>query len=150
MWVATHRWKLERTALVKKGPNISLEIANRSSSEENDFRKVSGIVLIDTGSYRTGFNEVILGEIRARESGKTDVRVVGRDKEERPLMTCYIRFVDHDDNSSATWKSNCEIEVISLPRAHGGFGILGRDLLYCSKLTYDGTTGEVELALSEK
>ena len=150
MRTATHRWKLEREALARKGPNITVEIANQATSRESGFKKTSGVILIDTGAYRTGVNEAVLLGIGAKETGQVRVRVVGKDEEKRPIVTCYLRFVDHGDDSSAIWESDCKIEVVSLTKQHAGFGILGRDLLHCCRLTYNGTTGEVELALSEE
>jgi hypothetical protein len=138
MSTSTHRWKLERKALAKEGSNIPVELANRATSREDDFKKVCGTVLIDTGAYRSAINEKVLRDIGLKSVGETRVRVVGGSEEVRPVFECYLRFSHLGDDTSGIWENNCHLEVVGLSERHAGFGILGRD---CYIVANSRTTG---------
>ncbi len=62
----------------------------------------------------------------------------------------YLRFPEFEEaEAKAEWTHDIWVEIIALPENHFGFGLLGRDVLFCGELLYDGRKGKVTLTFSK-
>ena len=140
--MCSHTWSNERTILAREGISVRVEIANERRSTDQDFQKVDGSLLIDTGAQRTGIRKDILETLRLKATGTVETSIVGGGKMRSPTYGASLRFPEFEPEVGP-WKADCWLDIVGLDAGHSDFGLLGRDLLDAACLVYDGANGTV-------